>query len=226
MNVDNNYCVYKHISPDGKVYIGITSRYKPELRWGKDGVGYKNNDALYADIQKFGWENFAHEILAQNLTEAEAVAVESSLIKIMQTTNPLIGYNQNEGGSGAYKTLQIKSDNDSVYLVNLYKHQKIVQIHRVKGGINFQANAKAMKRLKPHTYVIYMYLMLHDNSRVWALSSKDAISKTQMSINPYNAAIKELIEKKYLIPGEIQTLNGKFSENVYHLFEDPDLYAV
>lgn len=23
----NNYCVYKHTSPSGKVYVGITNRY-------------------------------------------------------------------------------------------------------------------------------------------------------------------------------------------------------
>lgn len=28
----NNYCVYKHISPSGKVYICITQQ-RPEDRW-------------------------------------------------------------------------------------------------------------------------------------------------------------------------------------------------
>ena len=28
----NNYCVYKHTSPSGKSYIGITNQ-RPERRW-------------------------------------------------------------------------------------------------------------------------------------------------------------------------------------------------
>lgn len=28
----NNYCVYKHTSPSGKVYAGIT-KLKPKYRW-------------------------------------------------------------------------------------------------------------------------------------------------------------------------------------------------
>lgn len=28
----NNYCVYKHTSPSGKVYVGIT-KLKPKYRW-------------------------------------------------------------------------------------------------------------------------------------------------------------------------------------------------
>ena len=34
-----NYTVYKHIFPNNKIYIGITSK-KPEIRWNK-GKGYK-----------------------------------------------------------------------------------------------------------------------------------------------------------------------------------------
>ena len=30
----NNWTVYRHISPSGKVYVGITSM-QPELRWSK-----------------------------------------------------------------------------------------------------------------------------------------------------------------------------------------------
>lgn len=37
-----SYTVYKHTSPSGKVYIGITCR-KPEYRW-NHGKGYKEID--------------------------------------------------------------------------------------------------------------------------------------------------------------------------------------
>ena len=222
MSNDNQFCVYKHISPEGKIYIGISSQKKPEYRWGKDGKGYEKNKSLYEDIQKFGWDNFNHEVIAQNLSEVEAVIIESSLIKATQSNNPFIGYNQNEGGRGAYKTLQIKGENNNVYLVNIYKNQKIIQIHRIKGGINFKANFKAMETLSTCAYILYMYLMIHDDSMVWALSSKDVYKRTHLTETTYPKSVQELIEKGYLVPGEIQTLDGKFSENVYHLFEDPE----
>ena len=37
-----NYTVYKHISPNGKIYIGITSK-EPIKRW-NGGSGYLNSD--------------------------------------------------------------------------------------------------------------------------------------------------------------------------------------
>lgn len=36
------YTVYKHTTPSGKVYIGITKQ-KPWQRW-NNGNGYKNNE--------------------------------------------------------------------------------------------------------------------------------------------------------------------------------------
>ena len=35
----NNFVVYRHISPSGKCYIGITCQ-KPECRWGNNGYKY------------------------------------------------------------------------------------------------------------------------------------------------------------------------------------------
>lgn len=34
-----NFIVYKHTSPSGKCYVGITSQ-APECRWGNDGCKY------------------------------------------------------------------------------------------------------------------------------------------------------------------------------------------
>ena len=62
------YTVYKHTSPSGKVYIGITKR-KPEYRWNK-GKGYRKDQLLfYRAIKKYGWDNFTHEILYTGLSE-------------------------------------------------------------------------------------------------------------------------------------------------------------
>lgn len=90
------YVVYKHTTPSGKVYIGITCR-KPEERW-ENGSGYKGNKHFYRAIQRYGWSNIRHEIVADGLTKAQACAMEIKLIAEYDATNPDKGYNRSTGG--------------------------------------------------------------------------------------------------------------------------------
>lgn len=91
------YTVYKHTTPSGKVYIGITKQ-KPEKRWA-NGNGYKNNEHFYRAILKYGWENIEHEIICQApMSAAQAGAVEKSFIALYDSTNPGKGYNHSTGG--------------------------------------------------------------------------------------------------------------------------------
>ena len=91
------YILYKHTAPNGKVYIGITSR-KPEARW-EGGKGYKYNNHFYRAILRYGWNNIKHEVLAENLTKKEAETAEIATIKEYDATNPEKGFNLREGGS-------------------------------------------------------------------------------------------------------------------------------
>ena len=50
-----------HVSPSKKYYIGITSQ-AVNKRW-KNGKGYKSSPYFYNAIQKYGWNNFEHNIL-------------------------------------------------------------------------------------------------------------------------------------------------------------------
>ena len=86
-----NYCVYKHTSPEGKVYIGITSM-NPERRW-NGGLGYARNLYFLADIMYFGWKNFKHEIIATDMSKQEAEKLEADNILETNSTNPAFGYN-------------------------------------------------------------------------------------------------------------------------------------
>ena len=67
---NKTYYVYRHISPNGKSYIGITKQ-EPTRRF-QNGNGYKTQRAFYRAIQKYGWDSFKHEILEEGLTEKEA----------------------------------------------------------------------------------------------------------------------------------------------------------
>ena len=43
----------------------------PEKRWGINGNNYKSSPHFYAAIQKYGWDNFEHNILFENLNYEE-----------------------------------------------------------------------------------------------------------------------------------------------------------
>lgn len=90
------YSVYKLTAPNGKVYIGITSR-KPEYRW-NNGKGYFQNKHLYSAVLRYGWENFKHEIIASCLTKETACLLEIELISLHKSNNPKYGYNNSAGG--------------------------------------------------------------------------------------------------------------------------------
>ena len=101
------YTVYKHVSPKGKVYIGITHKYPAEKRWGKNGIRYlgknKNGEFIHRSfanaILKYGWNKIEHIILAEGLLKEEAEAIEISLIAYYKSKN--MSYNITNGGEGA-----------------------------------------------------------------------------------------------------------------------------
>ena len=97
----SRYTVYKHTSPSGKVYIGIT-RQLPEARWA-NGTGYKHSPYFREAIKKYGWENFAHDLIAEGLTEAEACELEIRLIAELKANDRRFGYNADLGGSTGTK---------------------------------------------------------------------------------------------------------------------------
>ena len=94
------YIVYEHVAPNNKRYIGITHN-APTRRWGTQGQGYKYQPKFYNAIQKYGWENFQHNILFQHLTAQQAGIKEQELIKKYDSINN--GYNNDSGGI-IYKT--------------------------------------------------------------------------------------------------------------------------
>ena len=95
------WLVYAHVNKiNGKMYIGITSRKKPEIRWGRNGNGYKESTYFYAAIKKYGWDCFEHIVLCRDLSEQEAKALEIFLIKDWGTMDKRYGYNMTSGGNG------------------------------------------------------------------------------------------------------------------------------
>ena len=114
------YTVYKHQNKiNGKIYIGITMQ-EPEKRWGNNGINYKTSPHFYAAIQKYGWNNFDHDILFKNLTHDEACSKEQELIEYYNSMNREFGYNSTSGGD--------------VFIMNEETKQKIS--HSMMGNTN------------------------------------------------------------------------------------------
>lgn len=98
-----SWCIYKHTNKvNGKVYIGQTCQ-RPEDRW-RNGKGYEGPYCFYYAIQKYGWDNFSHEILENNLPTVEiANEREKYYIKLYHSCvyDPECnGYNSTFGGEG------------------------------------------------------------------------------------------------------------------------------
>ncbi len=92
------YTIYCHQNRiNGKLYIGQTRCQDLTRRW-TGGHGYEGCPHFYAAIQKYGWNNFSHNILRTGLTKSEADEYEKIYINFFDTTNPNFGYNIREGG--------------------------------------------------------------------------------------------------------------------------------
>lgn len=142
--IDKKYTVYKHTSPSGKCYIGITST-KPQYRWWY-GKGYSNNPYFYRAIQKYGWDNFQHDILFTGLTKEEAEQKEIELIAFYNSTNIKYGYNIKAGGNhkGTYaqRTKDLISKKAKERYMDKNNNPMFGRTHTVEARENISKNHK------------------------------------------------------------------------------------
>lgn len=99
--MNDNYCVYKHTTPSGKVYIGLTMM-DVKKRW-DNGNGYKGNRHFTNAINKYGWGNITHEILNKNLSKKDASRLEQYYIYVYRSADPKYGYNKTTGGETGFE---------------------------------------------------------------------------------------------------------------------------
>lgn len=91
-----NYTVYMHVTPENKLYIGMTQHI--EQRYGYKGNGYREQTEFINTIKKYDWSNIDHKVIASNLSKEEAEKLEHEAIVMLNTKEN--GYNKNDGGSG------------------------------------------------------------------------------------------------------------------------------
>ena len=86
------YVVYLHRNmQNGKVYVGRTCQ-NPFKCWGVGGSNYSRNFVFYQDILTYGWDNFDHQILEENLSNYESKVRENYYIK--KYNSIIAGYNR------------------------------------------------------------------------------------------------------------------------------------
>ena len=92
-----SWTVYKHTSPSGKVYVGISSDIN--RRWAANGYYYCLADTIFSKaLRKYGWDNFQHIIVQEGLTKKEACDMEKELIAYYKAKK--LSYNITDGGEG------------------------------------------------------------------------------------------------------------------------------
>ena len=103
---EKKYLIYMHTNKfNNKKYIGQTCE-DPERRWRKDGKGYRECPLFWKAIQAYGWDNFDHEIIEENLSVEEAEEREIYWIAYYDTfDNPDKGYNLTPGGGNYMQQL-------------------------------------------------------------------------------------------------------------------------
>lgn len=126
--------MYQHKNKiNGKNYIGITKQ-EPKKRWGANGCNYKSSPHFYLAIQKYGWDNFEHNILFTNLTKEEACLKEQELIKQFNSMNREFGYNSTFGGD--------------IFIMNEETKQKISQsLMGNKNGLGHPCSEEKKKKI-------------------------------------------------------------------------------
>ena len=142
------YSVYRHTCPNGKIYIGITSK-NPEIRWrGR----YRNNKHFSSAIKKYGWENIKHEILFENLTQEEAEQKEIELIQKYDSTNQEKGYNIAKGGktNSGFKHSDETKEKIKTTLSGHKHNKKTIQKMRKSARDNWKNQEHKEKMSKAH----------------------------------------------------------------------------
>lgn len=165
-NRENNiWTVYVHIVPKtiteydyDKYYVGITKQSVNE-RW-KNGSGY-SGQLFHRAIQKYGWNNIEHYVIAEHLTEYEAKEFEKVLIKTLGSNvhKENFGYNITDGGDGMTGYIMSEESKKKIGIKNKGKWlgKKHTKESLLKMSISQKFAYKYNHKKKIHSKKIYQF---------------------------------------------------------------------
>lgn len=188
---DNKFVVYMHRNLiNGKVYIGQTCNLAE--RWRGNGKNYFNSIKFYNAIKKYGWNNFSHEVLYDNLNQEAADILEKKLIEEYNSIED--GYNLKEGGArGSLSKESLKRMGDSLrkgYIEHPERKEKIRQ--KAIGRVISPETRKAMSLNGPKTILVNIDGDI-GSLRYWEL--KTGISRYTLSSTLRKYGMDILIER-------------------------------
>ena len=245
------YLVYMHTVPNGKVYIGITQNH-PQTRW-NEGSGYEKQTKFYKAIQKYGWINIKHEIIAAGLSKEEALKVENDLIIQFNAYDEKYGYNTrvnlDETNSVVQKNSTIVPEDNfmeiSHKLINKYAIKTYANTiyYLLNGKYVEEKNYPIIEKellslykvpLKKHKEIIkQIKILTHTEERIINNENSQKnikpLSSDEIKKQDYLEISQELI-KKYKIKTYGDTiyylLDGKYVEEKKHPIIEKELLAV
>ena len=95
---------------------------------------------------------------------------------------------------------------EKIRVIVTVPNQKVITVNKsicdkehIYAQCNLKANKMALKELSANAYKLYMYFALNQDDYTFALSYVHVYSITGMSEKTYHRAVKELIEKGYLV---------------------------
>ena len=189
---NNKWKVYIHIVPQNinghdwdKYYIGITSQNNIKLRWGK-GSHYKNCTHFYRAVQKYGWDNMKHEVIAENLTKQEACDFEKRLIKELKSNDYNFGYNISSGGSSGnfgVPTSQKQKEAASATLKRLWKNPEYID--KLRFNHTEESRKKQSEFMKQNSPTAKMVVCMDTNE----------LFKTIIMASSYKGTSRDVIAK-------------------------------
>lgn len=179
--MEKEYVVYSHMLFDGRRYIGKTSQ-PLSRRWRRNGEGYQGTQ-FYEAIKRYGWEAFSHEIIATELSEEQAKALEEKLIKQYKTQDKKYGFNTTGGESWTNPTEEQRERFSDFHRKNNIgkKHTeeyKRKMSERMKGENNPNAHGKLLTTERIESF------------REYAKKPKTETQKKRMSDSAKKRAIK------------------------------------
>lgn len=202
----NNYYVYIHTSPSGKKYVGITKQ-NPKRRWKGQGQGYKGNKYFTKAIQKYGWDNFKHEIIFYGLSQKEAEQKEIELIAKYKSSDYRYGYNLDNGGR-TVGTLR-EETKEKLRQANLGKH------HTEEARRNMSiAQQKIRKREKENGIVRNYEKMMGKNNSFYG---KHHTEETKQKIKEKNSGTNSVWWGKKHTKEEIEKIANAHKKPVQQI---------
>lgn len=146
-NEKKKYIVYMYTFPNGKRYIGKTSKTLKERQVDEFWSGYKKCPLVFSAIEKYKPINIKQKILAEGvMTDEESGQIEKYYIALYKTNcnryrNPEYGYNLTDGGDGAcgprpdYRGEKHHSSK-AVYCIELNKYYENALFAADETGVN------------------------------------------------------------------------------------------